>query len=152
MAIHFEKFAAEGNEFINELSKNLGHENDKAQVGILLRAVLHELRDCLSIAQSLNLISQFPMFLKAIYVEQWKYSDKPGRIKTLEQFASRVEEEQSKFGERLFDWKESTIDLIQTVLNTIYHRYLSQGQVEDMKAELSHELKTLFPEREKIKA
>jgi uncharacterized protein (DUF2267 family) len=152
MAINFEKFAAEGNEFINELSRNLGHENNKAQVGILLRSVLHELRDCLSIAQSLSLISQLPMFLKAMYVEQWKYSEHPPRIKTLEEFANRVEAEQKKFGERQFDWKESTIDLVSTVLNTLYKKYLAEGQIEDMRAELGGELKNLFPEFAKTKA
>lgn len=152
MAINFEKFAAEGNEFINELSANLGHENEKGQVGILLRAVLHELRDSLSVAQSLNLISQFPMFLKAIYVEQWKDSGKRARVKTMEEFARKVEEEQRKFGERDFDWNEPTIDLVKTVLNTVYNKYLTPGQVEDMKAELAVELKQLFPEKAKSKA
>ena len=152
MAINFDKFAAEGNEFINELSRNLGHENNKAQVGILLRAVLHELRDCLTFAQSLNLISQFPMFLKALYVEQWKHSEHPPRIKTLEEFANRVEEEQRKFGERQFNWNESTIDLVSTVLNTLYKKYLTEGQIEDMRAELGGELKSLFPEFAKTKA
>jgi uncharacterized protein (DUF2267 family) len=148
--INFEKFAAEGNEFINQLSRNLGHEEEKGRVGILLRSVLHELRNCLTMAQSLNFISQLPMFLKAIYVEQWKFSKKPHRIKTLNDFAKRVEEEQWRLGEREFEWNQPTIDLVKTVLNTL-HVYVSHGQIEDMLAELPEELKVLFPEGVKVK-
>lgn len=140
--INFEKYATEGNEFLNLLAKNLGHEKDKAQVGILLRAVLHELRDCISIAESFNLMAQLPMFLKALYVEQWKYGEH-ARVKTLAQFAKKVEEEQRTFGERQFDWNESTIDLVKTVLNTL-QKYLAPGEVHDIVAELPAELKTLF--------
>jgi uncharacterized protein (DUF2267 family) len=151
MAINFEKFAAEGNEFINELSRNLGHENEKGQVAILLRAVLHSLRNCITVAQSLNFISQLPMFLKAIYVEQWKYSEKPERIKSLKEFANKVEEEQRQFGERQFNWNEPTIDLVKIVFNSL-GKYTTPGQIEDMISELPSELKGLFPESVKVRS
>ena len=150
MGINFEKFAAEGNEFINELSRNLGHENEKGHVGILLRAVLHTFRNCISVAQSLNFISQLPMFLKAIYVEQWKFSEKPERIKSLKEFAKKVEDEQRRFGERQFEWNEPTIDLVKTVFYSL-NRYTTPGQIEDMLAELPSGIKGLFPESVKIR-
>jgi uncharacterized protein (DUF2267 family) len=147
--INFEKFAAEGNAFINELSAKLGHTEEKGQVGIILRSVLHVLRDCMTIQQSFHFLAQLPMFLKAIYVEQWKYSEGPARIKTLEEFAKRVEEEQRKFGERQFDWSESTIDIVKTVINSL-HRYVSEGEFNDVIAELPKGIKQLFPEGQKI--
>lgn len=143
--INFEKFAAEGNAFINELSSNLGHQDDKDQVGILLRSVLHVIRDCITVQQSLHLIAQLPMFLKAIYVEQWSYREKPIHINNLEEFSKKVEEEQWKFGERQFDWNEPTLNLVQTIINTL-HKYVSVGEFRDVVAELPKGIKSLFPE------
>jgi uncharacterized protein (DUF2267 family) len=134
---------------MHELARNLGHEKNEAQVGILLRATLHKLRDSLTIPQSFSVLAQLPMFLKAMYVEQWKYLENPIRVKSLEEFAQHVEEEQWKFGERQFNWSEATIDLVKTIFNTL-HKYLSPGQVEDMISELPKELKTLFPEVVKV--
>ena len=147
--INFEKFATDGNAFLNELSAKLGHEDDKGQAGILLRSVLHVLRDCMTIPQSFHFLAQLPMFLKAIYVEQWKYSEDPIRVKTLEEFSRRVEEEQRKFGERQFNWNESTIDIAKTVI-TLLHKYVSEGEFEDVVAELPKGIKSLFPESQKV--
>jgi len=78
MALHFfDKYLHEINAFIDELAENFGHMEDKNQTIRLLKATLHTLRDKITIGESLDLISQFPMMLKALYVEQWKYSDKP---------------------------------------------------------------------------
>ncbi|MFN3404605.1 MAG: DUF2267 domain-containing protein [Cytophagaceae bacterium] len=149
MAINFEKFAAEGNQFMNELTHKLGRPEDKAQAGIVLRAVLHTLRDCISIPQSLNLLSQLPMFLKAIYVEHWKYHEKPHRYKNLENFAKAVEEEQYIHGETRFDWDMSTIDIVRTVFDCL-GKYISEGEFEDIAAELPTGLKELVQMKVKV--
>jgi uncharacterized protein (DUF2267 family) len=140
--IHFQKFAQEGNEFINDLSDKLGHPGDLSQTGILFRAVLHTLRDRITVAQSLNLISQFPMFIKALYVEQWKYKD-PTKIKNMDEFCEAVEHEQKIFKETRFDWPESTEELTKIVFHSL-EKYLSPGQIEDVVAELPSGLKHLF--------
>ena len=144
--INFERYADEGNEFLNTLAKNLGHKDDKAQVGILLRAVLHCIRDCITIPQSFHLIAELPMFLKALYVEQWRYSEKPERIKKITEFTDKIESEQEKMGERLFNWHEPTLDLVRTVINTL-RRYLQPGLLEHIAAESTIELKPLFAEQ-----
>ncbi|MBX9851610.1 MAG: DUF2267 domain-containing protein [Cytophagaceae bacterium] len=143
--INFERYADEGNEFLNTLAKNLGHNDNKAQVGILLRAVLHSIRDCITIPQSFHLIAELPMFLKALYVEQWRYSERPERIKKITDFTEKIESEQEKMGERLFNWNEPTIDLVKTVINSL-KRYLQPGLMVHMAAELPIELKPLFTE------
>jgi uncharacterized protein (DUF2267 family) len=144
MPINFDKFASEGHEFINELSSSLGHADEKARTGILLRAVLHVLRDSITINQSLNLISQLPMFLKALYVEQWQYKDKPERIRNLKDFSEKIEKQQQTFGEKNFDWQESTLDLAKETIGLLNKKYLSKGQVHDVLAELPLEIKELL--------
>ena len=127
-AMNFEKFAQEGNLFMRELGEMLGHawEEDRAQVGRLLRAVLDALREQISTGQSLHLISQFPMFLKALYVDQWKIAEQRDRLKTWEDFTALVEEKQKGKGEMAFDWEEPTDLLVKRTLIAL-GKYISAG-------------------------
>jgi uncharacterized protein (DUF2267 family) len=146
MALNFDKYAHEGNSFIKELARNLGHPDEIGRTGIVFRAVLHTIRDRLSIGESLDLISQLPMFLKGIYVDNWEYREKPVRIKSQEDFFTEVERYQEKYGEQKFDWNLSTGEIIDIVFTTL-GRYVSEGEAEDIIAQLPEELKILFPER-----
>lgn len=145
MAINFDKFAQEGKEYINTLAADLGHPEEKGQTAILLRAVLHTLRDRITVSESLNLLEQLPMFLKGIYVEHWKYKEKPLKLRSMEEFKNAVKEEQAKIGERQFDWNQSTEDLISMVLTSLGTRYFSEGQLEDIALQMPEELRQLFP-------
>lgn len=142
MSLDFNQYAQEGNEFIHSLARELGHPDRESQVGILLRAVLHALRDRISIAENLHVVSQLPMFLKGVYVDQWSYSEEVDRLKTADEFAARVEHYQDQFGETRFDWDTPTQTLITKVLAAV-ERYLTEGEVADLKAELPDEIAAL---------
>lgn len=143
MALNFEKYAQEGNSFIKELAGNLGHPDEVARTGIILRAVLHTLRERITIEESLNLISSLPMFLKAIYVDNWKYSGKPMSIRTKKEFTDEVEKFQNQMGEREFNWKISTEEIINIVFSSL-KKYIPEGEAEDIIAQLPSEIKELF--------
>jgi uncharacterized protein (DUF2267 family) len=145
MGMNFEKYAQEGNSFIKILAKELGHPDEIARTGIILRSVLHTLRDRISMGESLNLLSQLPMFIKAVYVDNWEYRDKPLPLKTREDFYNAVEKHQSLYGEKQFNWINSTAEIVQTVLTTL-GKYVSQGEFEDVISQLPVELKELFRE------
>jgi len=138
----FNKYAQEGYAFVNELARELGHEEDKGSVSIALRAVLHTLRDRITMAESLHLLSHLPYFLKAVYVDQWKYMEQPLSIRTVEQFKEEVKMRQLQFGERDFDWKNPTEEIIRTVIHCL-RKYIPQGTFEDIQANLPKELKSL---------
>ncbi len=139
MGLDFNDYAREGNEFINKLAADLGHPDRKDQAGILLRAVLHALRDRISVPENLHVIAQLPMFLKAVYVDQWTYSEDVDRLKTAEEFTKRVEELQTQLGERRFDWEQSTEELVGTVIAAV-ERYLTEGEIADIRSELPEEI------------
>ena len=145
MALQFDKHAQEANLFINDLADKLGHPDERGRSGILLRSVLHSLRDTITISESFNLISQLPMFLKGLYVDNWKYAEKPERIKSVEEFKNKVKEKQDEYGEQEFDWEKSTEDLIRQVLEHL-SQYITEGEAEDIISQLSAELKPLFEE------
>jgi uncharacterized protein (DUF2267 family) len=144
MALNFEKFAQEGNEFLNDLSYRLNHPESRGQVNIILRSVLHVLRDRITVPQSIHLMAQLPVFLKGIYVDQWKYRERPLPIKTMREFCDAVKEEQAKFGERQFNWNMSTEDIVKKVLEAVALRYISAGEITDVVGELPAEIKQIF--------
>jgi uncharacterized protein (DUF2267 family) len=55
----------------------LGFPEDKKLSTRVLRAVLHALRSRPTIQQFFQMMAQFPMVLKAIYVDGWKHQEKP---------------------------------------------------------------------------
>jgi len=70
MALNFNQFAVEANTFLKTYTKKL-NTTDTEKAGRILSSILHGLRDVISMEESLNLIAQFPMFLKAVYVNGW---------------------------------------------------------------------------------
>ncbi|HKL38547.1 MAG TPA: DUF2267 domain-containing protein [Bacteroidales bacterium] len=140
MALDFDKHAQEGNEFLNHLSRELGHPSETQKTSIIFRAVLHTLRDRLTVSESINLMAQLPMMLKAVYVDDWKYSDKPVKLKSIEDLKEHVKQEQEKYGETEFSWEESTRTIIETVLRVLSERYLSDGELKNIMAQLPEEM------------
>ncbi len=145
MALNFDKYAQEGNLFVKNLAQKLGHPDEIGRTGIVLRAVLHTLRERITIGESLNMISQLPMFLKAIYVDNWKYREKPVGIRSREDFTAEVEKYQSQYGEQEFNWEKSTEDILKIVFSELA-TYISEGEFEDIIAQMPEQLKELFRE------
>ncbi len=83
------------------------------------------------------------MFLKAIYVDKWKFSEKPLDIKTKEEFIAEVERHQHQYGEMEFSWNKSTEEIIQIVLSSL-GKYVSEGEFGDIVAQLPEKIKELF--------
>ncbi len=142
MTLHFDKYAQEANEFMNKLAKDLGHPDERNRAGMILRAVMHTLRDRITISESFNVLAQLPMFLKAVYVENWKYSERPATYSKIEDFKNEVKKQQELYGEQDFNWQKSTEEIIHIVMDHL-KQYISQGEIEDIMAQLPEELEEL---------
>jgi hypothetical protein len=59
----------------------------------ILRAVLHTLQQYLTVEESLQVVSQLPVMLKAVHVDGWKLSNKPRHIKRVDEFLREVRTE-----------------------------------------------------------
>ncbi len=145
MALNFDKYAQDANGFIKHLAEHLGHPGETSTTGRILRAILHTLRDRLTISESLDLLSQLPMFLKAVYVENWKYREKPTGINTIETFTGAVEKHQDEYGENDFAWSKSTREIIHITLHEL-SVYISPGESNHIVAQLPEDLKEMFRE------
>ena len=141
MALDFNKFAEEGNHFINDLDKELGLKN-RDRTARTLKAVMHTLRDMLSMTENVQLLAQLPMFLKAVYVENWKIKGKATKPKNLAEFIARV---------RMYDGKTAKQDFLDDemaegiicVVFLVFRRYVSDGEMEDIVGQLPKDIKTL---------
>lgn len=92
MPKQFEEYSQKGMEFLKEVAERLETPEDTAYADRLTTAVLNVFRDLITTEESLHLISGFPMYLKAIYVNGWKIHPNTARIKTREEFFELLRE------------------------------------------------------------
>jgi len=83
MQINFDKYAQTGRDFVKKIATKLGDPDDLEVAGRLLRSTLHVLRDQSTPEESVQFISQLPMFVKALYVDGWKLASKKGRVRVM---------------------------------------------------------------------
>lgn len=138
MSLDFEKYAAKGNELLNMLAEDLKVPRDKA--GRILRSVLHALRRHLSIDESFQVLSQLPMALKGVYVDQWNPSQSYQRIHKLEEFFDEIRSEDKGLAGYDFGNNEKAKKAVSAVFKTLTY-YLSEGEFEDFIAMMPVELK-----------
>lgn len=126
---------------MKEYSEGLSLDGDTEKAGRILSSVLHGLREVISTEESLQLMAQFPMFLKAVYVNGWS-SHKRDKVKNMTEFIDLV---------RAFDGATSIHDfrsdeVAENYINTTFillRKYISLGELEDIRTELPKELKSM---------
>jgi uncharacterized protein (DUF2267 family) len=103
-----------------------------------LRAVLHALRDRLTLDEAVNLGAQLPMLLRGCYYEGWKPRRSPSPERTKEQFLAHVAREFR--GDPQVDYEEIARAVFATV-----QKHVASGEIEDVKANLPAEIRKLWP-------
>lgn len=141
MALNFNQFAAEADTFLKEYAKEMGMGKDTEKAGRVLSSILHALRDVISIEESLQLISQFPMFLKAVYVNGWT-SKKKSRIKTMPDFINLVRKYNGLTAMNDLGNDELAENYIDTTF-IMLRKYISLGEMEDIRTHLPKQLKSM---------
>ncbi|WP_299215321.1 DUF2267 domain-containing protein [uncultured Aquimarina sp.] len=143
MALNFNQFAVEANTFLKDYAKEMDLVDDQDRAGRILSAVLHGLREIISIEESVQLMAQLPMFLKAVYVNGWSIKTKKTRVKHMEEFIDLV---------RSFDGVTSVYDfesneIAEHYINTTFfvlRKYISPGEMQDIRDELPKNLKDMI--------
>jgi len=141
MSLNFNQFAAEANSFIKEYTKELNLNNDTDKAGRILTSILHGLREIISSQESLQLIAQFPMFLKAIYVNGWS-SHQKRKIKNMNEFIDLVRDFNGVTAFHDFENDELADNYIHTTF-ILLRKYISLGELEDIRSELPKDLKSI---------
>jgi uncharacterized protein (DUF2267 family) len=121
-------------EWLEEIREELNYE-DQERAFTAMRAVLHALRDRLSIEQAVNLSAQLPMMLSGVFFEGWSPSGKPLKIRTKEKFLFRVNEELRDDMDA-----ESAVRAVFKMLS----RHISEGEIESIKSNLPEHIVDLW--------
>jgi uncharacterized protein (DUF2267 family) len=140
MALNFNKIAAKGNEFMNDLARELSYPEDSKRAGRVLKSILHALRNQLTTEESVQLMAQLPLFLKAVYVENWTLRKNDKKPKKIEDFFHEIRKIDKQTA--VYDFKtDDDIDNAISVVFMSLRRYVSLGEMEDIKAVLPKNLK-----------
>lgn len=143
MSVNFAEYNQKGHEFVKEVAQELKTPEDINHAGRVLTAVLHAIRDTITPEESLHLISQLPMWVKAIYVDEWKLSRPPGRIRHMSDFINDVRGNSGRTAGRDFGNDEETRTTIEAVFRVL-KRHVSEGEIEDIKSQLPEEMLALW--------
>jgi uncharacterized protein (DUF2267 family) len=123
-------------EWVKEVMAAIGAD-DAGVAYRTLRAVLHALRDRLSIDEVVQLGAQLPMLIRGLYYEGWC----PRRTSTANraEFLERV---------RVSDcWRPGQLhpELLVRAVLSVLARHVSPGEVNDIQAILPADLRELWP-------
>ncbi|GAA4614671.1 DUF2267 domain-containing protein [Actinoallomurus liliacearum] len=103
-----------------------------------LRAVLHALRDRLTVDEAVDFAAQLPMLVRGMYYDGWRPSQVPKKMHKNE-FLDQVRAEMPPY-----EIHGGTEDLVRAVVEAL-RIYIAEGEWEDIKAELPKDLAAMLP-------
>lgn len=111
---------------------------DTTEALALLRVVLHQLRDRLTVDEAVDLGQQLPVIVRGIFYESWKPHHVPEKIHTRQAFVDAVTL-------KLLPRTIPADRAIRDVFALLAH-YCDPGEIADVIAQLPPELKEMWPE------
>ncbi|EKE11027.1 MAG: hypothetical protein ACD_15C00151G0005 [uncultured bacterium] len=126
------------NLLLKDIENELGWVDSKNKVYSLLRAVVQTLRDRLTVDEASDFGAQLPMLLRGIFYEGWR----PSRVPIKFDRAEFIGEVERRFPS---DPELPTEKMIHAVLAAL-GRYVTKGEMDDVKNMLPKDFRILFPE------
>jgi uncharacterized protein (DUF2267 family) len=126
------------NRLLHEIEEAYGWPKERRnQSYAALRAVLHALRDRLSVEEAAQLGAQLPMLVRGIYYAGWDPSKVPMKLNR-EEFLRRIRDE--------FPYEiEGDVEQLERKVLRALRRYITDGEWNDIKAVMPKELATVLP-------
>lgn len=140
MEHHFENYAHEGNVFMKKVAAELGDPEDIGHAFRVLQGVFNAIRDRITPQESLHLISELPMAIKGLYVNDWKLHDKPKNYKSKEEFLGEV---YNSVRTAEIDFGTNAEEEVQSVFRVLKD-CVSEGEINHVKAQLTPEIAQLL--------
>ena len=128
----------ETQEWLDQLVRLGPFENDK-QAYSHFRAVLHALRDRLTVEEATHLASELPMLVRGFYYEGWRPALAPNAQETQAEFLDKV-------GQSLNGEPTSEGELRETTraVFRLLDERLQEGQIEHVRSQLPGDIETLW--------
>jgi len=122
--------------WLKEVAKELG-DQDRVYAYRALRAVLHSLRDRLTVDVAAKLASQLPTLIRGIYYEDWDPSRTPLAIHDVDAFLAHVAREGGMAG-------ETEASIAVTAVARVLRAHVSPGEIDGVLAILPEQFKVLI--------
>lgn len=122
--------------WLKQLSGELGND-DLHYAYRALRAVLHSLRDRLTVEVAAKLAAQLPTLIRGIYYEDWRPSRTPLAIHDVDAFLEHVVEEG-----RLAGPTEASVAV--TAVAHVLRQHITAGEIDDVLSVLPDKLRVLI--------
>jgi uncharacterized protein (DUF2267 family) len=134
----FDKTIDKTNHVLAEIEQAHGWSKDQRNKSYdALRAVLHTLRDRLTVDECAHLAAQLPLLVRGVYYEGWDPSRVPINMNR-EEFLQNV---RRGFPDGVAEDMER---LVTSVLQAL-RQYVTEGEWEDIKSSISRDLRPLIP-------
>ena len=141
MSLDFDKYAMKGNEFLHQLETNLGVA-DRGHASRILRSTFKVLRNHLTFEESLQLVAQLPMAIKAVYVDGWTKSVNT-KIKTVDDFIVEIIQTEGPAAWRDFAGKDDILQAVRAVIDTM-RIYVSPQEMDQALGTLPRKIQAIF--------
>lgn len=125
------------NTWLNDILARLGWE-DGYRAYHALRAVLHALRDRLTVEQAAALAAQLPMLVRGIYYEGWHPHGKPVKERHKEEFLAHV-------AAAFRDDASADPEKVTQAIFKVLAQHVTAGEIASVKQSLPTELRSLWP-------
>ncbi|WP_119462045.1 DUF2267 domain-containing protein [Rhodospirillaceae bacterium SYSU D60014] len=132
----FDETVQTTNIWLKELGEELGPDHQRCYHA--LRAVLHTLRDRLTVDQAAHLGAQLPMLVRGIYYEGWHPAATPRTARSLDEFLQHVSEE-------LRNIRPIGSDDAARAVFRVLNEHLTQGEIAKVRQAMPQEVRDLWP-------
>lgn len=124
------------NIWLNEVDYRTGWDN-KQRGYRLMRAVLHAIRDHLSVDEASDLGAQLPTLIRGIYYEGWNASKNPVKMRSAKAFEAEI---QKSFDTDPLGDAPQAIGAVIDLLDA----HISAGEMKDVREAFTKEIRALF--------
>jgi uncharacterized protein (DUF2267 family) len=125
------------NEWLAQINERLGWQ-DRHRAWAALRAVLHALRDRLSVEEAAALGAQLPLLVRGVYYENFQPRRLPVRMRTRQELYERV-------GHELRGYDDMQLEEATAVVLDVLCEHISGGEAKHLGRVLPRDLAELFP-------
>lgn len=128
--------AEQANIWLRDIAAELG-EDDRNHAYRALRAVLHALRDRLTIDLAARLATQLPTLIRGIYYEDWDPGGSPMPVYTVDTFLEHVVSEGRMSG-------ESEASVAVSAVMAVLRKRTAAGEIDAILAVIPERLRALI--------